>query len=398
MSTQVRIGFIPLVDCAPLVALHELGFAREEGLEIVLSRETSWSNVRDKLAVRLYDASHLLAPMALATNLGLGGPRADIVAPYILNLNGDVICASTQLLDRMAEDGLDGASAMLEAIRRNLLGRPMVIGVPFFFSTHHYLVRYWLASAGIDPDRQVRVEIIPPSLMAEAVRSGVIDGFCVGEPWGSVAVDAGLATIALPGRAVWAAAPEKVLGLRRSSTARPVPRLGLGRRPRQPHDPQRAAGRRTLRRRPRRGDRTRPLRQSHPDAARRAGPGRPLHGVPHRVRHLPVAIAGPVVLRADGALGSPAPRACTARRCAWSPPTCRAPTPSSRARSTRRPRRPPCAASCSSAPIGSATARCSTRTRWHSGTAARRSVGSGAGRSRALSGMTMVRGRGNAKQ
>ncbi|GHD62445.1 nitrate transporter [Thalassobaculum fulvum] len=219
MSTRVRIGFIPLVDCAPLVALHELGFAREEGLEIVLSRETSWSNVRDKLAVRLYDASHLLAPMALATNLGLGGPRADIVAPYVLNLNGDVICASVQLLDRMAGDGLDaglsGAEAMLEAIRRNALDRPAVIGVPFFFSTHHYLVRYWLASAGIDPDRQVRVEVIPPSLMAEAVRSGVIDGFCVGEPWGSVAVDAGLAAITLPGQAVWAAAPEKVLGLRR---------------------------------------------------------------------------------------------------------------------------------------------------------------------------------------
>lgn len=215
MSTQVRIGFIPLVDCAPLVALHEIGFAREEGLEILLSRETSWSNVRDKLAVRLYDAAHMLAPMALATNLGLAGPRAAVVAPYVLNLNGDVICASNRLLDRLAEHGLEGAAAMLEAIRRDTLGRPVVIGVPFFFSTHHYLVRYWLASAGIDPDRQVRVEVIPPALMADAVRSGVIDGFCVGEPWGSVAVDAGLAAIALPGRAVWAAAPEKVLGLRR---------------------------------------------------------------------------------------------------------------------------------------------------------------------------------------
>ena len=215
MTTQVRIGFIPLVDCAPLVALHEIGFAREEGLEILLSRETSWSNVRDKLAVRLYDAAHLLAPMALATNLGLAGPRAAMVAPYVLNLNGDVICAATRLLDRMADQGLEGADAMLEAIRRDALGRPVVIGVPYFFSTHHYLVRYWLAAAGIDPDRQVRVEIIPPSLMADAVRSGVVDGFCVGEPWGSVAVDAGLAAIVLPGRAVWAAAPEKVLGLRR---------------------------------------------------------------------------------------------------------------------------------------------------------------------------------------
>jgi two-component system, oxyanion-binding sensor len=215
LTSQIRIGFIPLVDCAPLVALHEIGFAREEGLEIVLSRETSWSNVRDKLAVRLYDAAHLLAPMALATNLGLGGPRAELVAPYVLNLNGDVICASTRLLDLVTEPGLNGADAMLEAIRRNVLERPIVLGVPFFFSTHHYLVRYWLASAGIDPDRQVRIEVIPPPLMADAVRSGVIDGFCVGEPWGSVAVDADLAAIALPGRAVWAAAPEKVLGLRR---------------------------------------------------------------------------------------------------------------------------------------------------------------------------------------
>lgn len=215
MTTPVRIGFIPLVDCAPLVALHEIGFAREEGLEIILSRETSWSNVRDKLAVRLYDASHLLAPMALATNLGLAGPRAEVVAPYVLNLNGDVICASNRLLGLVTDPGLGGAEAMLEAIRRNVLGRPVVLGVPFFFSTHHYLARYWLASAGIDLDRQVRIEVIPPPLMADAVRSGVIDGFCVGEPWGSVAVDADLAAIALPGRSVWAAAPEKVLGLRR---------------------------------------------------------------------------------------------------------------------------------------------------------------------------------------
>lgn len=215
MTVPIRIGFIPLVDCAPLVVLHEMGFAREAGLEIVLTREASWSNIRDKLAVGLYEASHLLAPMPLATNLGLAGPRAEIVAPYVLNLNGDVVGAAEPLLAALDIAPGTGPEALLDGLRTGRLGRPAVFGVPFFFSTHHYLLRYWMAAAGVDLDARVRIEVIPPPLMTDAIRAGVIDAFMVGEPWGSFAVDAGAAAIVLTGAEIWKAAPEKVLGLRR---------------------------------------------------------------------------------------------------------------------------------------------------------------------------------------
>ncbi|WP_193187448.1 CmpA/NrtA family ABC transporter substrate-binding protein [Nisaea sediminum] len=213
--TDIRIGFIPLVDVAPLVALKEIGFAREEGIEVSLHREISWSNIRDKLAVGLYDASHLLAPMALATNLGLAGPPADLVVPYVLNLNGDVVCATTTFLSAVGLPADAPAARIAERIRAGALGRPVTFGVPFFFSTHHFLLRYWLASQGIDPARDVRIEVIPPPLMPQAIANGVIDGMMVGEPWGSVAVDEGTASIFLSATEIWAGAPEKVFGMRR---------------------------------------------------------------------------------------------------------------------------------------------------------------------------------------
>ncbi|UUX49501.1 ABC transporter substrate-binding protein [Nisaea acidiphila] len=216
--TAIRIGFIPLVDAAPLVALKEIGFAREEGIEVSLHREISWSNIRDKLAVGLYDASHLLAPMALATNLGLAGPPADLVVPYVLNLNGDVVCATTDFLHAVGLPANASPSAISEKIRAGTLGRPVTFGVPFFFSTHHFLLRYWLAAEGIDPAKDVRIEVIPPPLMPEAIANGVIDGMMVGEPWGSVSVDMGTASIFLSATDIWAGAPEKVFGMRRRWT------------------------------------------------------------------------------------------------------------------------------------------------------------------------------------
>lgn len=213
--SRISIGFIPLVDCAPLVALQELDFGRDEGLRIELHREISWSNIRDKLAVGIYDASHLLAPMALAGNLGISGLPGEIVAPFVLNLNGDVLCASTALLERHEKFGADNRGRLLAAIRRSNAAAPLVFGVPFYFSSHHYLLRYWLAANGVDPEIAVRIEVVPPPLMIDALRSGVIDAFLVGEPWGSNSVEAGLASIVLPGSAIWSAAPEKVLGMHR---------------------------------------------------------------------------------------------------------------------------------------------------------------------------------------
>jgi two-component system, oxyanion-binding sensor len=221
---HARIGFIPLVDAAVLVAARELDFAAAEGVDLELCRETSWSNIRDKVAFGLFEGAHMLAPMPIAMRLGLGSGTHDAVAPFVLNANGNAISVSRELAGAM--DGprpAPGAAATLRALgalaagvralhaRR---GAPLTFGVPFPFSCHAYELRHCLAHAGLQIGREVEIVVVPPPLMVDALRAGKLDGFCVGEPWSSVAVDAELAEIVLPGARVWRFAPEKVLGLR----------------------------------------------------------------------------------------------------------------------------------------------------------------------------------------
>jgi NitT/TauT family transport system ATP-binding protein len=221
---QVRIGFIPLVDAAVLVAARELDFAAAEGVELLLSRETSWSNIRDKVAFGLFEGAHMLAPMPIAMRLGLGSVAHEAVAPFVLNVNGNAISVSRELAGIMADapEG-DGASATLQALDRLAAGvralharrgAPLTFGVPFPFSCHAYELRHALAHVGLATGNEVEIVVVPPPLMVDALRAGKLDGFCVGEPWNSVAVDAELAEIVLPGARIWQFAAEKVLGLR----------------------------------------------------------------------------------------------------------------------------------------------------------------------------------------
>ena len=222
---RARIGFIPLVDAAVLVAARELDFAAAEGVELELCRETSWSNIRDKVAFGLFEGAHMLAPLPIAMRLGLGSVAHEAVAPFVLNVNGNAISVSRELAAAM--DGAavrDEASATLQVLERlgagvrelhRLRGAPLAFGVPFPFSCHAYELRHCLAHAGLASGREVEIVVVPPPLMVDALRAGKLDGFCVGEPWSSVAVDAELAEIVLPGARIWQFAPEKVLGLRR---------------------------------------------------------------------------------------------------------------------------------------------------------------------------------------
>ena len=221
--TRLIIGFIPLLDCAPLVAASERGFAAEEGLELTLVRETSWANIRDRLLVGHFDAAHMLGPMTVASTLGLGHVRMPMVAPCSLGLGGNAIAVSQRLWKQMAREGAAAGSAPKVqgiALRRVLAVRawedlkPLTFGMVYPFSCHNYELRYWLAAAGVDPDRDVRLVVIPPPLLGDAMRAGQIDGFCVGEPWSSVAVASGLATIVNSTTAIWPLSPEKVLGCR----------------------------------------------------------------------------------------------------------------------------------------------------------------------------------------
>lgn len=211
-------GFIPLTDCATLVAAHEFGFCAEEGVALALHRETSWSNIRDKTAVGLFDVAHMLAPTPVAMSLGLSSFPAEVAAPFVLSVNGNMIGVSRAFARRIRPDGVvfgEDPVAAAASLKSAADGAPLRIGVPWSFSMHGLLVEYWLERAGVTLETPPRQSIVPPPVMAEALAAGELDLFSVGEPWGSMAVETGAGSLLLPGSAIWAFAPEKVLGVRR---------------------------------------------------------------------------------------------------------------------------------------------------------------------------------------
>jgi two-component system, oxyanion-binding sensor len=229
MTSQLHIGFIPLVDAAALIVAVDKGFAAAEGLDVTLVREVSWSNVRDKLNIGLFDAAHLLAPVAIASSLGLGHVRVPILAPFNLGLNGNAITVSPALhaaiMDELSGDRFDPmatalALARVVAARRKLGAEPLTFGMTFPFSTHNYQLRFWMAAGGVDPDEDVRLVVLPPPYMVDSLANGQIDGFCVGAPWNSIAVDLGLGHILHFVSDILVRAAEKVLAVRQSWSER----------------------------------------------------------------------------------------------------------------------------------------------------------------------------------
>jgi two-component system, oxyanion-binding sensor len=223
MRTPIRIGFIPLVDAAALIVAVDKGFAAAEGLDVTLVREVSWSNVRDKLNVGLFEAAHLLAPVAIASSLGLGHVKVPITAPFNLGLNGNAITVSPSLHAAIAneiEDGrvdpLSTAVALARVVqkRRKSGAELLTFAMTFPFSTHNYQLRFWMAAGGINPDEDVRLVVLPPAYMVETLASGHVDGFCVGAPWNSVAVDLGAGHILHFVSEMLVRAAEKVLAFR----------------------------------------------------------------------------------------------------------------------------------------------------------------------------------------
>ncbi|WP_126173724.1 CmpA/NrtA family ABC transporter substrate-binding protein [Altericroceibacterium xinjiangense] len=222
MSERLTIGFLPLVDaCLPILAA-EHGFAAEEGLELAFVRDVSWATVLDRLLYGHSDAAHLLAPLAIATTLGRGRPPQPLAAPFVLGLNGNAITLVPDLADRVNPGGglgdarEVGAAFAREAKARSDAGRPIRLGVVHRYSSHNYMLRYWLAGCGIRPDEDVEIVTVAPPFVADALENGEIDGSCVGEPWNSVAVDRGAGRIVLATAQIWRRGVEKVLALRAS--------------------------------------------------------------------------------------------------------------------------------------------------------------------------------------
>jgi NitT/TauT family transport system ATP-binding protein len=216
----VRIGFLPLVDAALPILAREQGFAEAEGLEIELVRDMTWATVRDRLLYGHTDAAHMVAPLAIATALGRLRPAVPMAVPFVLGLNGNAVTLALPLArqvmdgDSLGDPVALGARLKAVAAERSAAGRPLRFGVVHRYSSHNYMLRYWLAAVGIRPDADVEIVTTSPTFAADALAAGDVDGICVGEPWNSVAVDRGVGRIALVTAQLWRRGVEKVLAMR----------------------------------------------------------------------------------------------------------------------------------------------------------------------------------------
>ena len=219
---DLTIGFLPLVDaCLPILA-HEHGFAEAEGLALRLVRDMSWATVLDRLLYGHTDAAHMVAPLAIATTLGRGRPAQPLSVPFVLGLNGNAITLRHELADhvckpdRLGDPRVVGTALAAIAKIRAAQGERLRFGVVHRYSSHNYMLRYWLAANAIRPDHDVEIVTIAPPFCADALEAGEVDGVCVGEPWNSVAVARGAGRIVLATAQIWRRGVEKVLALRES--------------------------------------------------------------------------------------------------------------------------------------------------------------------------------------
>ncbi|WP_395713812.1 CmpA/NrtA family ABC transporter substrate-binding protein [Reyranella sp.] len=220
--TKIKVGFIPIIDCAAIVLAEELGAYERQGLEVEIRREVSWANVRDKLALGVLDASHILAPLPLALTLGIDSVSVPVINAMTLQVNGNGLTLSAKLWHETEEAAPDlvGKGTPLDAraiaavvARRKAIGAPpIVLASVSPFSVQNYMLRLWLSSGGVDPDRDVCLTVVPPPHTVAYMSGGVIDGYCVGEPWNQQAQALGIGRIALTGPDIWRGMPEKVLG------------------------------------------------------------------------------------------------------------------------------------------------------------------------------------------
>ena len=203
---EVKVGFIPLTDCASVVMASVLGFDKKYGIKIIPSKEASWPSVRDKLVNGELDASHVLYGLIYGVHLGVGGPKKDMAVLMNLNHNGQAITLSKKLADKGAVDGASLAKLMKSDQREYTFAQTFPTG------THAMWLYYWLATYGINPMHDAKVITVPPPQMVANMRIGNMDGYCVGEPWNHRAIADGVGITATTTQDIWRDHPEKVLG------------------------------------------------------------------------------------------------------------------------------------------------------------------------------------------
>jgi nitrate/nitrite transport system substrate-binding protein len=207
-TRDMRFGIIALTDCASIVMAHELGLFKKFGINSVISKEASWAVIRDKLSLGENQATHMLIGMPLASTMGLAGsPVKPMVIPWLLNRNGQAITLNNKL---KAAGAKTPTQIKPLADKAKAAGEPLTFAMTFPPGTHAMWVRYWLASGGINPDRDVTLITIPPAQMVANMKVDKMDGFCVGEPWNNRAIEDGIGFTAVTTQQLWKDHPEKV--------------------------------------------------------------------------------------------------------------------------------------------------------------------------------------------
>jgi nitrate/nitrite transport system ATP-binding protein len=210
-KVNLELGFIPLTDCAPLVVAKEKGFFEKHGLEeVTLNREPSWKAIAKGIVTGRLDAAQMVAGMPITLTVGAGNkPPVPVVSALTLSRNGNAITLSKRLYDQGVRTLADFKAALQQSP-----DKVHTLGVVYPSSMHNLMLRYWLASGGIDPDQDVALTVIPPPQMFANLKAGNIDGYCVGEPWNSRAVYEEQGFVIATDLDLWAGHPEKVLGVR----------------------------------------------------------------------------------------------------------------------------------------------------------------------------------------
>ncbi|WP_226416990.1 CmpA/NrtA family ABC transporter substrate-binding protein [Dechloromonas denitrificans] len=203
---EVRIGFIPLTDCASVVMAAVNKFDEKYGIKIIPTKEASWASVRDKLVNGELDCAHVLYGLIYGVQLGIGGPKKDMANLMTLNNNGQAITLSNQMKDKGAIDGPSLAKLVARKEKEYTFAQTFPTG------THAMWLYYWLAAQGINPLKDVKTITVPPPQMVANMRVGNMDGFCVGEPWNNRAIMDNIGFTATTTQDIWTDHPEKVLG------------------------------------------------------------------------------------------------------------------------------------------------------------------------------------------
>ena len=203
---EVKIGFIPLTDCASVVMASVLGIDQKYGVKIIPTKEASWAGVRDKLVNGELDMAHVLWGLIYGVHMGTSGPKKDMAILMNLNHNGQAITLSKKIADKGAVDGPSLAKLMQTDKREYTFAQTFPTG------THAMWLYYWLATYGINPMKDAKVITVPPPQMVANMRVGNMDGYCVGEPWGHRAIADGIGVTGVTTQDIWKDHPEKALG------------------------------------------------------------------------------------------------------------------------------------------------------------------------------------------